>query len=459
MEVYATNARNGVYIVEKAELIAKLQEPQYGYNIHTETTGGVTGITVKQNGTVVNSETAATVVKAEQTPAETSATLTVIPDGGEDTEYYIIDGGKYYLINLVGAEITIGEGQESVESSGSGSSPTLTIDNAASLTKLDEPQISGLTITIVGRAVGDETLTISYGGQTAEVKVTVREPVIAFRNYGEARNAGAYGNNYSIGTIVVNGVTIADNWKIFYEDDDFLYLIYGDYYPAGAQTEITSGNKIFAPAHVYPSYETDSSYAYSINSGYSKATLLSYLKNNSGYTWSTASPHGNDSYANGTSYQSWNNLKDAISTKFSGKTISVQGSPDIDLWVKSWNAKYSSSAKLKATKEIYGYDIMLDTESSNSAHYIQITQSPYNEANSEINGTGYYDRLYFPNIGSSATETEPNADKAIGYWLASSGCYTDNGRMCMVSRLGYVYCNLYYFNRESSVRPCIAIQK
>ena len=461
MEVYAENARNGVYVVEETELIAKLQEPQYGYNIHTETTGGVTGITVKQNGTVVNTETAATVVKAEQTPAETSATLTVIPDGGEGTEYYIIDGGKYYLINLVGAEITIGEGQESVESSGSGSSPTLAIDNAESLTKLDEPQISGLTITIVGRTVGDETLTINYGGQTAEVKVTVKEPAIAFRNYGAPLNSGTYGNTYSLTstgeTIKVDindtpsdatdDVEVADNWKIFYEDADFLYLIYGDYYPANAQKEITSGyeSAIYIPAH--DSSGNDSTYLWSVNSLTNRARLWDYLKNYNDY---------------GTKYQSWSKLQESISglSKMSGKVLSIQGAPDIELWVNSWNAKYDKNTKLKTTKGIYGYNLMLETESNNGNLYIEVNSSPYNGATDETKGTGYYDRLYFPNRGNSVIEEEePFADKALGYWLASLGNQTYV--MCSVGRKGRVSCNsrtdstgVYY-----SARPCIAIRK
>ena len=279
-----------------------------------------------------------------------------------------------------------------------------------------------------------------------------KEPAIAFRNYGDARNPGTYGNAYSIGAITVNGVSIADNWKKFYEDDDFIYVIYGDYYPAVAQTEITSGNAIFAPARTSnSSYQTASTKTYSVNSGANRTALLGYLRNHSGYSWNTTSPYG-DNYGNGTTYKSWNDLKDAISglSSMNGKTITVQGSPDIDLWVKSWNAKYSSSAKLKATKESNGYNIMADTVTSNSNYYINVTQSPYNGANNDTNGTGYYDELYFPYTTDKNTAT--------GYWLASPGSSSSSG-VCYVYNNGGVGGDAWQGGPIFCARPVISIAK
>ena len=286
-----------------------------------------------------------------------------------------------------------------------------------------------------------------------------KETKLAFRKYGTARNTGTYGDSYSIGAITVNGEPIADNWKEFYEDDDFIYVIYGDYYPAAAQTEITTGNAIFAPAHKdnNNNESSDSSYAWSVNSRTDRTTLLGYLRNNNAYSWDPANQV--DSYGtNGVTYASWDNLKTAIVTA-TGKTaadITIQGSPDIDLWVKSWNAKYSSSANLKASKETYGYNIMLDTEDSNSLYYINvILQSLYNGANNFENGTGYYDELYFPYRGNT-TSDGTNAEKAFGYWLASPGA---RGTACGVTCNGYVGCDCDYYYDYLSVRPVIAIAK
>ena len=290
-----------------------------------------------------------------------------------------------------------------------------------------------------------------------------KEPAVAFRSYGEARNTGTYGNAYSIGAITVNGVSIADNWKKFYEDDDFIYVIYGDYYPAGAQTEITDGNAIFAPARTSDSnYQTASTYLYSVNSGGYRTTLLRYLKNNNSYSWD--STNRVDSYgANGETYTSWDNLKTAVvnATGKSAADITIQGSPDIDLWVKSWNAKYSSSAKLKVTKESNGYNIMLDEEDSNSNYSASVTHSPYNGANDETNGKGYYDRLYFPNRGSTATQDETNADKSEAYWIASPGT-RGGSALCAVYCYGNVFCGSYYNISNyycHCARPVIAIAK
>ena len=75
------------------------------------------------------------------------------------------------------------------------------------------------------------------------------------------------------------------------------------------QTEITSGNTIFAPAHTgASSFKNDSNCSYSVNSGTDRLTLLKYLKNNSGYS-SAASL---DDSIPADSYESWRNLATAL---------------------------------------------------------------------------------------------------------------------------------------------------
>ncbi len=516
MEVYTENARNGVYVVEEEELISKL-ETNYGYTIHPEPNGGIEGITVKQNGTIVNTTTAATVEKAYETPAEISTTLTVIPTQGKGSEYYIVEDGKYYKIGLSGAQITIGDEQKQVGGQ-EGSGPELTVDNATSLTKLEARVSGATTITVVGRQKGDETLTISYGGKNADVKVTVTETFAvnfyesstaesgtqlkvasggsAFTTEGYAvpkapagykfdkwllkKAVGAnevgseatsllenvtqdlnvyatYKDNKIYGaTVLLNGNnsikvgnwSINDNWKLFYIDDEpdgYVHLIYGDYYPAKAQTEIRTGtgSTLYCPAYKTKYYVSD--YDFSVNSLTSRMEILRYLKNNSNYEDSSL-----DACTPGGSFASWSNLATALTgvgKPLAGKTILVQGAPNITMWKDSWNEQgYTELALDDTNNNATGYNIRLASSeaNSNSNYYISLQDI-----------RGKYDKLYFPYSNSSAGNE--NAGKANGYWLASPGGKNAIS-LCYASYLGSIH-NTSFSAYDLCARPVISILK
>ena len=275
-----------------------------------------------------------------------------------------------------------------------------------------------------------------------------KQPSQASRTYGTAvatnTTSGTYG---TLGTSValnggnaisVGSGTIQDNWKVFYEDSDFVYLIYGDYYPA--ENVQTAQDTI--------QLKPGSRYAYGVNDSTSRVNLLKYLRNYSGYTWSSR----NDNFASGgTQYTSWSNLQTALSglTALSGKTISIQGSPDIDLWVRSWEAK--GNTDLDLTKNSYGYNIMTAGAGSNVSYYIDLSGS-----GNSSNGTGYYDTLYFPYRGYTTSDGEHAAD-ACGYWLASPGGYNSK-KVCSVYFSGLVGSDDYYDSRYCA-RPVVSIEK
>ena len=254
--------------------------------------------------------------------------------------------------------------------------------------------------------------------------------------------------------------TIDDNWKLFYVDDDdndestaeYVHLIYGDYYPANVQTEITSGNTIFAPAHRDDknNASSDSSYAWSVNSRKNRLTLLKYLKNNSSYAESnldTSTPAG--------SYESWTNLATALTTgtgkALNGKTIRVQGAPNITMWVDSWNEQgYRELALVSTGNSVIGYSIRLAT-SEKSGYSIGL-----------IGDIGYNDELYFPYKNCNAGNK--NADKANAYWLASPGGSWDYSLCCVgfggdISMNGSPYYIGSYMYTSDSVRPVVSILK
>ena len=299
------------------------------------------------------------------------------------------------------------------------------------------------------------TFTLSGLENNATQAVTINN----LKNYYKVKLYGAPvqlngGNAITVKTVGTTNYTIEDNWKLFYIDDasdGYVHLIYGDYYPADVQTEITSGNTIFSPAHKdnNNNASSDSSYAWSVNSRTDGLTLLKYLKNNSSYSEAnldTSTPAG--------SYESWTSLATALTTgkgkALNGKTIRVQGAPNITMWVDSWNEQgYTELALDDTGNKATGYNIRLSTAEANSNASYRISLSSY---------SGYQDRLYFPNRGGSSTTEEPNANKAYGYWLASPcGCSANS-----VGLTGYdggVYFCYSSTSNNLSARPVVSILK
>ena len=391
MEVYATNAQNGVYTVGIGELISKLQEPQYGYTFQPVPTGSISGITVKQNGVVVNTTNAATVEKADETPAETTATLTVIPAEGEGVDYYIEEDGMYYKISLSGAEITIGEGQATAGNTGGGN-PTLRIENEENLQKL-ETEVEGLTITVVGRTAGEETLEISYGGQTANVKVVVTEtfavnfytsstateatPVkvasggnaLSVAGYATARTAAdnaaptgevfdkwvlktAVGEN-AVGTdatTLLGNVTQNLNVYATYEEapefgeaDATLKSHFG-------KTVLTSSDITFGTAGWQLLY-ADSENLYLIYADYLENGKIPSGTNITKSGYSVYSSSNRDTLINYLKTESnWTSVSSVFNTKYGVTGITAKGAPTPDMWAASYNARYGTKLGAKNFK-------------------------------------------------------------------------------------------------------------
>ena len=135
---------------------------------------------------------------------------------------------------------------------------------------------------------------------------------------------------------------------------------------------------------------------------------------------------------------SWDDLKTALNAtaRLSGKTISIQGSPDIELWVKSWNAK--GNTRLDTGKTANGYKIGLYGQTP--GYSINLNNSNY---------TGYEQGLYFPYIANDST--------AVGYWLASPSAYNQSS-VFRVTYSGFVVYN-GNSNTDHCVRPVVSIEK
>ena len=252
------------------------------------------------------------------------------------------------------------------------------------------------------------------------------------------------GNAITVKTVGTTNYTIEDNWKLFYIDDaadGYVHLIYGDYYPADVQTDPDTGST--NTINLTPSQ----SYQWGVNSEYPRLNLLKYLKNNAGYS-SEATNLDNSTSAG--SYESWTDLATALTESgkaLNGKTIRVQGAPNITMWKESWKEQGYTELVLQNATNGYKIEKKVSSGTQSYSEYVSVSDEP-----------GYNDTLYFPYKGNTALYG-PNATKVSGYWLASPGG-SDSYYACFVeSKGGIVGCYGLYTRNNLSARPVVSILK
>lgn len=199
----------------------------------------------------------------------------------------------------------------------------------------------------------------------------------------------------------MNGVTLKD-WSVFYTDEDYTYLILDGYLPNSAINNI---------------WGIQTSRSYGIYSSSDRGQLVNGLSKKS--NWADLVYNGKlDGIA----------LTDEVKYDIN---VYAQGSPTLDLWVKSWNVSYQDlklyTARRAGTGSVdyeYGIsDIEMDPENNIFYYGVELRRHE-----------GFNNTLYFPYKYWSAPETVRGCD---GYWLASaSGFGTDH--VCNITDDGHV---------------------
>lgn len=195
--------------------------------------------------------------------------------------------------------------------------------------------------------------------------------------------------NYS-----ANGIT---DWKVFYNDGENVFLITSDYLPVEKVPTESTGMTTLEKYQVYwanviaPSYQTVNSNilnrfkatGYTLNSEKANSKMASTLLNTN----------------------NWANFVDT------NKADCVIGSPTVEMWVESWNAKGYKKLYCDTTNE-YGYYI---GEKPNTPSIVDDKGYEYNWV--KVDETeGYQDKLYYPYYDQL---TDGLFGECSGIWLAS----------------------------------------
>ena len=234
-----------------------------------------------------------------------------------------------------------------------------------------------------------------------------------------------------------------NDWKIFYSDwkeksieqntenptDTHIFLITGDYIDTTITGRVnttaigmtTSNYSAYWAKNLVPEFQTVDSTTlrrfkateYALQSGINNSKCVSTLLNDN--NWSSYKDSGN-------------------------KAEKVIGSPTVEMWMDSWNARYT-----KSSDQIYRNT---STSTSNPGYYVGTNQNPTTTSFSNSEKEGYNNKLYYPHIESY--------NGTNGYWLASPSAYSSSNYVIYVRCNGYVNASYYYLS-YLGVRPVVCL--
>ena len=221
------------------------------------------------------------------------------------------------------------------------------------------------------------------------------------------------------------------DWRIFYSDGTHIFLITGDYINTSETNRInttatgmtTSKYSAYWAINSVPAFQTVDSTTltrfkateYTLQSGINNSKCVSTLLNDN--NWSSYKDSGN-------------------------KAEKAIGSPTVEMWMDSWNARYP-----KSSDKIYR---KASTSTSYPGYYVGTSSDP--TGSYSINNSakeGYSNKLYYPHTS--------NYNGTYGYWLASPSAGHYNV-VHYVYYNGYVsHNNLACYYTGLGMRPVVSL--
>ncbi len=222
-----------------------------------------------------------------------------------------------------------------------------------------------------------------------------------------------------------NGVS---EWKVFYQDGKNVFIIASDYLPINKLPETNTGlSGTEGTFRIYWEKDIDFQPEWSLHKDSFLATKYDFdtYKDEVNLGKVTALLNTNNwiAFANGTS--DGKNIID-------GQAI---GSPTLEMWIASWNAKGYTPLYCDNIRQ-YGYYVGTN---SNPTEYSQFVR--------DLPVSGFDDKLFFPHKESYG--------RSEGYWLASPSAYFTEA-ISIVTREGEISYQ-YGGHQGLSVRPVVCL--
>ena len=218
-----------------------------------------------------------------------------------------------------------------------------------------------------------------------------------------------------------------NDWRIFYSDGTQIFLITGDYINTTETNRINSATGM-----------TTSNY----NAYWSSAPAFQIVNDTTLTRFKAKEYNVNDHKDNPNSQcvstllndNNWSSYKDS-----GNKAEKAIGSPTVEMWMDSWNARYQ-----KSSDQVYR---RASTSTSYPGYYVGTSQNPSTYYIVLSAKEGYNNKLYYPQTSSY--------NGTNGYWLASPSA-GDSNAVLYVDYSG----NVSYGSYTSShlgVRPVVSL--
>lgn len=222
---------------------------------------------------------------------------------------------------------------------------------------------------------------------------------ITTNNYGEYIDLKT--NLLERDTVLADNTSPLSDWRIFYVEDGYVYVILADNLP----------NSTGIAEKVGLTLNTGDYSKYGVQSSTSRNDLENKLKSDwTNYIFSDS------------------DLSPEVLEK-----IEANGAPTLDEWIKSWNSLYSN---LFSKETVSGW--LIGSSPETTSYYYTFSKDD-----------GYYNTLYFPHNEIST--------ESYGYWLASSSARSG---LCLmdVDYRGYIFYFGYKFGTYYSQNACLGIR-
>jgi len=220
-----------------------------------------------------------------------------------------------------------------------------------------------------------------------------------------------YGDFVEYSKDLNNDGNLSNDWKIFYNEGDYVYIIAADYLPYSLipnsttdTTKLNMSNK--GIDYPYSAYWESSDNFRSTGS----ETITDAVANKYKLSWLDLNVDANGVRTNNSNDNAKStgdllnvNVWTSVFGDFS-KGIEAIGAPTLEMWVASWNEKGKKEGIAKYVK--------LYTTSNITGYYVGNQENPTSVSyNVGTETYGYNDTLYFPHQSSYGN--------CYGYWLAS----------------------------------------
>ena len=503
MTAYAENAKNGTYTVSMENMLGKLYIDHPEYNDPTKIVDGTQGGIKAMWGEAEVNETNGVLVST--TEPETINVVSTSPSGDNVTKFVLLDG-KYYEIILNANGVTLGEAQDSIQTSAQTSNFTAEVLTGLSGVTVT-PAISGnnKTVTISGGSATSGTIRISYGEYDITVKVEVKN-LYTVSFYKESGDSTAYATkkvepNQSIGstnmpasptkenyvfkgwkvgsTVFDGSTTIIANTNVYAEWD---VAGWGDTHPANPAYISHFGKKVtgytdyrgYNANDEWRLFYADSTDAYLIkNSIGNKALNDSSMTGFGGDMTSNEFALGRSLNLKFTAIGNWalksdnenvnNNIKGVAalldtsawtdySTNSSNELVAnwAIGAPTVEMFIASYNATHTANA-ITAYKATEGHssetltETQLDCQVSNNSYGYKVKKGSESYANS----TG--------GLGNSSTIDKKIYCPSSGHWWLASSNASSSSSVWFVSSDDSGKLSAFNYNSTYGVRPIVSI--